>query len=142
MRRKGQVLTGLLGLMIMLIIGVVILGTVFTFLSENALSIQESANESNTLDANNMTVLDNDLATIIAIYNGTGGNDITGHCNYTTVDSTLYCNATTGSTIDVDYTWYPLGYVTGTSALIVRTLPVMLAIILFLGVAAFVAWKK
>ena len=144
MNKKGQE-NGLIELAIALIIGIVILGAIWAFLSNNVLNTQQAYSESQAFVAGSRVILDN--TPVVSIEGCSNDTWVTtrpncaGPCNTTTALE-LNCN-TTGTAFLLNYTYKPNAYISGgTTKTIVQLLPVAAALILFTAGGAYLVMKQ
>lgn len=138
MKKKGQGMM-MVSIAIMAIIGVVILGVVFSFLNDNSLTTDSVAGESVTTSNNTATVANADTLDLTSFYNTTDTwtDQIGVDVNLTNGVLTTAANITDGA-YSVNYTYYPTGYIdSSTNRTLMSLLPVMLAIVLLVGIIGY-----
>ena len=148
--------TGILAIAIGVIISVVILGAVFTFLSDNALTATSNAETIATTMAVPFSLEFGSLVeSTLVINNGTGGTgtvatnilrgnfsiDATnGILNMTNSTPPAWINATTGAnTLNYTYNYLPSSYITSSTARIVVGL---ITVLMAIAILVFVAPKN
>lgn len=139
MNKKGQE-GGLIGLAIALILGIVMLGAIWSFLSNSVLHTQTKLSEGITAVGGTRILLANrPVVSIDGCSNDTWVTtraNCAGPCNTTTALE-LNCNTSAGPWL-VNYTYEPTAYIKpGTTKTIVELLPVAAALILFTAGGAY-----
>jgi len=144
MNKRGQ--GAIIGMAIATILSVVILGTVWSFLSNNVLDQQTQINESHAANQGALVTMTNiPVVSILGYWNSTSpitsvADTSTYLCNVS--QGTLKCNASSSANIYVNYTYLPTAYLQeGTTKTIVRLVPIALALVLFVGIGAYLVIK-
>ncbi len=152
MKRKGQAQM-MIGLGVALIITVIILGVVFTFLTDNALTLTTVSEEDHATTDNVSLQLDNDriVTSSMVIRNGTLiVTDNIDNRNWSLTETTgqilVFNNSgfgfQAGATLTYNYSFRPDGFVDdGTTRTIISIIPLLLAIVLLVFAVGFIAIK-
>jgi len=145
MKNKKGVTGALIAIMVSCVIGVIILGVLFQFLTGDAVTVRSVAHEQHTLNALNQTrTTYPDLANNAVIVNLTG--TATAACNQSLSDGLIMCSpkaASTGAYVNLSYDYYPTSYVKdNTGRLIVGYVPIILVVIIFVFMAGYIGLKQ
>lgn len=155
MRRKGQ-MNAMLALSIGLILGVVILGVVFSFISDQTSTSTITADQFTASNESCVQVTSNCITTLTNVYNATTPGPIEAGGNYSicTVGgalSGLYLNPAdsqgnidnNGYTANATYNERSCGFITsGTTRTLVTLIPLLLAIVALVFVTGFLVLKR
>jgi len=152
MNKKGQGM-GMVAIAIMAIIGVVILGVVFSFLQDNSLSVQSVSQEEFTTTNESLVTLANSNIINSTVVVGNGTTVLTATVDYDISKSgrdngvinisCFACVNVTSGYLNVSYSYYPYGYLeNNTNRTLMGILPVLLAVALLIGMIGYNALKQ
>lgn len=154
MKKKGEIVSNMITIAVGLIIGIVMLGIIFSQISEQTVTTPITADQFTGANGTCVSITTNCIVSASGVLiNSTGGNAATG--NFTQCDSNsnnkldgYSLNAVGGSpgwngeTINASYNERSCAFIEGSiTTLIVNNVPVLFAVALLVFLAAFIVLK-